>query len=1497
MNIIMAQVQKFQEGGYLQIGNKKYTYDQITEYINQADFSPAERSAIADVVSSINTERFDNAEGKFNVRHLDRNANTLSGYDIKNDLLDYYGGNERKLERNMNGRSEKWANRQARRNSIHHVMNSAISKLGAIEDYYDQKEKDEAEKAKEKNILHKIDDPDGFYTDGVFDENSPQNIRNLKRIGRIFDALALTDRTGYNLVQWDDKDTLDGLVDWAEQNPDYKDGLITRLKNNTLTSTDKEILTLMGATFDSNQSNSTYLPGASGEARKWADELGLSFEQKDGRWTIDDPAGSRSQGVYLTTGDPVFAGTNWADTYIIDGNLYTRAEIAAGAEPLVQEHLGSFLSAADGGWPTLKDYYDAMASNNISYYGKSDNNPYGGFGHVDLNQFQNTEGSVLSSSEFKQLFQDNPFIMDLTNQYSIQDPNGIGNIYVIPTKQIDDLGRPKLKYVYARLNNDGMWFIKDFDSLDTLTSGISGVTITDLKKPYVGNTQFNLKASKQMRDGKYYQSVYDNENIQIYLLNGQYWMPFGDSMKKIVNTDQMYKYIDRLKDNDGTNNPSVNDWDKIVEHKLGGKIKPIPSKFQFGGNVGKANTKVEIEAAPEQVVSELSKTHKLNTSTVKTRGLNAYEDVKKSFEEDITEAERQQLRGAVYDLLGVAASFIPAIGNVLGAGLGVAGTWQTFKGDVNKDGFQLSDLGSAAVNLLMDVGSLIPFAGKAIKATKAFKGIKAASKVIMKLFVLNGITSGYDAIQKVINGEDIGTDEAIDILRGLTSTAIGAKMVKNQLGDAKLSKQLEEEVLKTKNASIKDTPEVTIRGKQIKADIDKIQGKTKAKVEEYLKKRVKDELGADFKEGVDDVDLSKKFGVTYDKEEFKWKKLGRRKEVGQFVPEEEQEAHSLLRHFISPNLRTKYIGGYNSPMDFFGDRFWNNPFKYHKGYLHLITPEQVSTAAQNAKSWKGFSNSEEGSSLINEAILRKTWESPKEFSFDLGQPQLFTDKGGRWYLGRNVKPTDSKQSTTEVPKQTPKPVTVENVVPEPSVEIIPKTTIEPVVLAPTPQVLIGAPKQQMLIGAPSQQALRTHNAHSRHIIPEQSVIEVPRAYSNSIYDLADLGNYAKSGASQKDLYAYAAWVLQSNGIAPTPAKVGDFLEKAALARQLPLDYLKCGGKVSKKVKKAHKPTDKVLAVGDDGKLVDKIDASGTSGDKPVGFGNFVGDYTPHLTWKSVSDPLLDFGRASAQLAGNTIGLSNQKNTFNKNIDTILKTDYVTPTEYYQPYSSSGILESAKSESKKLNNLNYYNPTSDPIVNRQVTSDVNSQNRSVIEKAQLGEAQHNINWENKFISDLTNNAKVRSAIINQNTQKDLGAIASKTQNDNAYVASLLQQINGYVGDVSNIIKKPAAKKRQLDMMNYQWKYQDWYRNANEYYKKQKEAGDTKASTFDAFLYDPANKELLKEYRSYQMAPLSMKKGGKTRPVHEMIKLENNKHQLKEISRLSKQAYELLKSALK
>lgn len=80
-------------------------------------------------------------------------------------------------------------------------MNSAISKLGAIEDYYDQKEKDEAEKAKEKNILYKIDDSDGFYTDGVFNENSPKNIETLKRIGRIFDALALTDRTGYNLVQ------------------------------------------------------------------------------------------------------------------------------------------------------------------------------------------------------------------------------------------------------------------------------------------------------------------------------------------------------------------------------------------------------------------------------------------------------------------------------------------------------------------------------------------------------------------------------------------------------------------------------------------------------------------------------------------------------------------------------------------------------------------------------------------------------------------------------------------------------------------------------------------------------------------------------------------------------------------------------------------------------------------------------------------------------------------------------------------------------------------------------------------------------------------------------------------------------------------------------------------------------------------------------------------------------------------------------------------------
>jgi hypothetical protein len=198
----------------------------------------------------------------------------------------------------------------------------------------------------------------------------------------------------------------------------------------------------------------------------------------------------------------------------------------------------------------------------------------------------------------------------------------------------------------------------------------------------------------------------------------------------------------------------------------------------------------------------------------------------------------------------------------------------------------------------MDVGTV--FTGGVAKTAKVIKAVKAAAKPIMKLLTAAGITHGVVALSKLARGEDVSSEDLIDILRGITSTAIGSKMLKQKVGDVQLAKRIEKEVLKTQNANIKDVPKAKIEGKNIQisnAEVNaNIKGKTKAEVEAYLQTKVKQELGDSFDASKHGQNLSEKFGIEYDKGEttgFKLRNLFKRGEsviqrgdgVAKFTPQ------------------------------------------------------------------------------------------------------------------------------------------------------------------------------------------------------------------------------------------------------------------------------------------------------------------------------------------------------------------------------------------------------------------------------------------------------------------------------------------------------------------------------------------------------------------------------------------------------------------------------------
>lgn len=102
------------------------------------------------------------------------------------------------------------------------------------------------------------------------------------------------------------------------------------------------------------------------------------------------------------------------------------------------------------------------------------------------------------------------------------------------------------------------------------------------------------------------------------------------------------------------------------------KIKPLPEKFQYGGNLGKTTT-IKKEDSTEGKRTDITATHKINGS-----------------DGGLTNAEKMQIAAAVGDLAGVGLSFVPGA-HIAGAITGLGATATRFAADVKKDGFQGKD--------------------------------------------------------------------------------------------------------------------------------------------------------------------------------------------------------------------------------------------------------------------------------------------------------------------------------------------------------------------------------------------------------------------------------------------------------------------------------------------------------------------------------------------------------------------------------------------------------------------------------------------------------------------------------------------------------------------------------------------------------------------------------------------------------------------------------------
>lgn len=163
-------------------------------------------------------------------------------------------------------------------------------------------------------------------------------------------------------------------------------------------------------------------------------------------------------------------------------------------------------------------------------------------------------------------------------------------------------------------------------------------------------------------------------------------------------------------------------------------------------------------------------------------------------ENGISTTDVLKLASIAGDLTGVVAGFIPG-GSAVAFGSGVASTAAMFGADVAEDGFQLSDLGGAALGLSLDALSALPYMGQLAKVEKVGKLLTKLAPWVLKTFgaVMGtaGVASAIPTLQKAAAGEHLSIDDYRNLTNAIQGLAGFYHMGKGHLDNKKVTAERE----------------------------------------------------------------------------------------------------------------------------------------------------------------------------------------------------------------------------------------------------------------------------------------------------------------------------------------------------------------------------------------------------------------------------------------------------------------------------------------------------------------------------------------------------------------------------------------------------------------------------------------------------------------------------------------------------------------------------------
>lgn len=149
-------------------------------------------------------------------------------------------------------------------------------------------------------------------------------------------------------------------------------------------------------------------------------------------------------------------------------------------------------------------------------------------------------------------------------------------------------------------------------------------------------------------------------------------------------------------------------------------------------------------------------------------------------EKGLSGADIADISAALIDAVGVGATFVPVVGNVLSAGTGLAGSLTHFGADIARDGLDWGDAGRLALNAGFDLATLIPGLGTAAKAGKLAKAIgKWVPGIIASIGAIQGLSNGKEIINsfgKLAHPSTVTVEDLQNISQGIALLAGGVNV-------------------------------------------------------------------------------------------------------------------------------------------------------------------------------------------------------------------------------------------------------------------------------------------------------------------------------------------------------------------------------------------------------------------------------------------------------------------------------------------------------------------------------------------------------------------------------------------------------------------------------------------------------------------------------------------------------------------------------------------------